>query len=270
MKLKRSTVLLVGVALLMGAGVLIAESRSGNESQTAAVDSSGEPIFPFAETAVTQLRVERDGETLAFTRDDSGNWQMAEPEVGPAEPAAVAYLLSRLNTDAPLQTVTMAPDALADFGLDTPAGTAVVTLEDGTEHRLMLGGEDFSGSARYAVIDPGTWPPPADAEDISVLVVSADVANGINRPLEEWKLPAEATTGAEATLDNSAPEAAEESAAEAAPAEPSEPGEAAEDNGAVGAPDPPVVGEPAPESESPAEPTPEDPAPETEAEATPE
>jgi len=258
MKLKRSTVLLVGVALL------IAESRSGNESQTAAVDSSGEPIFPFAETAVTQLRVERDGETLAFTRDDSGNWQMAEPEVGPAEPAAVAYLLSRLNTDAPLQTVTMAPDALADFGLDTPAGTAVVTLEDGTEHRLMLGGEDFSGSARYAGIDPGTWPPPADAEDISVLVVSADVANGINRPLEEWKLPAEAT------LDNSAPEAAEESAAEAAPAEPSEPGEAAEDNGAVGAPDPPVVGEPAPESESPAEPTPEDPAPETEAEATPE
>ena len=66
MKLKRSTVVLVGVALLLGAGVLIAESQRGSTPQTAEVEGTGEPIFPFEETAVTRLQVERDGETLVF------------------------------------------------------------------------------------------------------------------------------------------------------------------------------------------------------------
>ncbi len=215
MKLKRSTVVLVGVALLMGAGVLIAESQRGNAPRTAEVEGTGEPIFPFEETAVIRLQVERDGETLVFEKDDEGNWQMIQPDSEPAEPGAVAYLLSRLNTDSPLQTVAMQPDELEDFGLADPAGTVTVTVEDGTEYQLLLGGEDFSGNARYAVINPETWPPAtdADAEAISVLVVSQDVANGINRPVDEWKLPVEAGTESgedtAATADDAADEAAE-------------------------------------------------------------
>ena len=209
MKLKRSTVVLVGIALLMVAGVLITESQRDSTSPTAEVEGTGGPIFLFEESAVTRLQVERDGTTLVFEKDDEGNWQMVEPDPGPAEPGAVAYLLSRLNTDSPLQRVAMQPGDLEDFGLANPAGTVIVTLEDGTEHQLLLGGEDFSGSARYAVIDPETWPPAPDtAEEISVLVVSQDVANGINRPVEEWQMPVEAaepeddpTEAAEAEAD---------------------------------------------------------------------
>ena len=213
MKLKRSTVVLVGVALLMGAGVLIAESQRGDAPQTADVEGTGEPIFPFEETAVTRLQVERDGETLVFEKDNEGNWQMVQPDSEPAEPGAVAYLLSRLNTDSPLQTVAMQPNELEDFGLSNPAGTVTVTLEDGTEHQLLLGGEDFSGSARYAVIDPETWPPAVDAEDISVLVVSQDVANGMNRPVDEWKMPVEAATESGEDTEATTGEAAETPAA---------------------------------------------------------
>ena len=243
MKLKRSTVALVGVALLMGAGVLVAESQRGNAPQTAEVEGTGEPIFPFEESAVTRLQVARDGETLVFEKDGDGNWQMVEPDSGPAEPGAVAFLLSRLNTDSPLQTVAMQPDEVEDFGFSDPAGTVTVTLEDGTEHRLLLGGEDFSGSARYAVIDPETWPPAADAaEEISVLVVSQDVANGINRPVDEWQMPVEAATDTNETPDevtedadtempedsaeaSEASETVEDSPEEAAPTEETEPSE---------------------------------------------
>jgi hypothetical protein len=140
MKLKRSTVALVGVALLLGAGVLIAESQRGNAPQTAEVDGTGETIFPFEESAVTRLQVDRDGEILVFEKDSEGNWQMVEPDTSPAEPGAVAFLLSRLNTDSPLETVTIQPDEVEDFGLADPAGTVIVTLENGTEHRLLLGG----------------------------------------------------------------------------------------------------------------------------------
>lgn len=217
MKLQRSTVVLVGVALLMGAGVLIAESqRPSTPDET--VNQPASPIFAFAETDVTRLTVERQEETLAFEIGEDGLWQMTQPQPGPAEPGAVAFLLSRLNTDSPLETVTMAPDQVADFGFSPPAGTVMVTLLDGAEHTLILGGPDFSGSARYAIIDPATWPPSSTSTDApvdyKVLVVNQDVANGINRPLAEWQMPVDGGTEETpapdpAGLDLEAPEAPE-------------------------------------------------------------
>jgi hypothetical protein len=268
MKLKRSTVVLVGMALLLGAGVLIAESQRGSAPQTAEVEGTGEPIFPFEETAVARLQVERDGETLVFEKDAAGTWQMTQPETSPAEPGAVAYLLSRLNTDSPLQRVTMQPDEVEDFGLSDPAGTVTVTLADGTEHRLLLGGQDFSGSARYAVIDPTTWPPAADAtEGIAVLVVSEDVANGINRPVDEWKQPVEATVEEE-PADTAGGEAAEEPAegeaeVPAAPAEGEAVDPAAPETGEAEVPAAPEATD-TPEAEA----TPEADAPEEEGDTT--
>ena len=190
MKFQRSTLMLVGAAFLLGAGVLIAESqRSQPGSPTAQTDGAG-PILTFDESDVATLTVDRGNETLVFEQGDDGNWQMLEPDNALAEPGAIAFLLSRLNTDSPLQTVTMQADQATDFGFNAPVGIVTVTLNDGTEHQLILGGPDFSGSANYAVIDPDPWPPAAGTE-YSVLVVTRDVANGINRPQEEWLMPVE-------------------------------------------------------------------------------
>lgn len=190
MKLKRGTVVLVGVALLLGAGVLMGELRQSRAPETAPVGEGRGPIFRFAETDVATVTVEREGETLSFEGDGEGNWQMTAPENLVAEPGAVAFLLSRLITDSPLQRVTMAADQIEAFGLDQPQGQVTVILQDGTEHSLILGGPDFSGNANYAIVDPGeAWPPDNPTGEYAVLVVTRDVANGINRPLEEWKMP---------------------------------------------------------------------------------
>lgn len=190
MKLQRNTLILVGVAFLLGAGVLIAETQRARTPEMQRAGDSASPILDFAETDVATLTVERGNETLVFTQDDEGNWQMTEPDTALAEPGAVAFLLSRLNTDSPLQRVSMAADQFTDFGFNAPTGMITITRQDGTEHELILGGPDFSGNANYAVIDPDPWPPAEDSEH-EVLVVSRDVANGINRPLEEWKMPVE-------------------------------------------------------------------------------
>jgi hypothetical protein len=203
MKFQRSTLILVGAAFLLGAGVLIAESqRSQSPEATTQAESRG-PIFTFEETEVATLTVDRSGETLAFEQGDDGTWKMTAPDHVLAEPGAVAFLLSRLTTDSPLQTVTMSADQAPDFGLTAPAGVATVTLQDGTTHKLILGGPDFSGGADYAVVDPDPWPP-AGGQDYTVLVVSRDVANGINRPVDEWKLPVE-TLVPEGAQDELAP-----------------------------------------------------------------
>lgn len=207
MKLKRGTVMLVGVALLLGAGVLMGELRQSRTPESAPVSDGAGPVFDFAETDVAKVTVERNGETLSFEGDGEGNWQMTVPENLVAEPGAVAFLLSRLNTDSPLQRVTMAADQIQDFGLDQPQGQVTVTLKDGTEHVLILGGPDFSGNANYAVIDPdGAWPPESPTGEYDVLVVTRDVANGIKRPLAEWKMPVDGENGAAGeTPDGEAP-----------------------------------------------------------------
>ncbi|PSR13062.1 hypothetical protein C8255_25760 [filamentous cyanobacterium CCP3] len=203
MKFKRSTLILVGVAFLLGAGVLIAESQRSQSPQTATQTESADPILAFEETDVATLTVDRGDETLVLEQGDDGNWQMTAPENAVAEPGAVAFLLSRLNTDSPLQTVTMTADQATDFGFNAPIGMVTVTLNNGTEHELILGGPDFSGGANYAVIDPDPWPP-EEGQEYSVLVVTRDVANGINRPLAEWLMPVE-TPVPEAGQEDAAP-----------------------------------------------------------------
>ena len=219
MKFQRSTLILVGVAFLLGAGVLIAESQRSQSPPSATQSESTEPILTFEEADVASLTVDRGDETLAFEQDDDGNWQMTAPDDAIAEPGAIAFLLSRLNTDSPLQTVTMTADQATDFGFDAPVGIVTVTLEDGTEHELILGGPDFSGGANYAVVDPEPWPP-AEGQEYSVLVVTRDVANGINRPLAEWLMPVE-TSEPEAGVEGaSTPTAGEPSEDAVAPDEP--------------------------------------------------
>ena len=201
MKFQRSTLILVGAAFLLGAGVLIAESqRSQSPESTTQAEPRGS-IFTFEETDVATLTIDRGDETLIFERGDDSSWQMTAPDPALAEPGAVAFLLSRLTTDSPLQTVTMPAAQATDFGFTSPVGVVTVTLQDGTAHKLILGGPDFSGGADYVVVDPDPWPP-AEGQDYPVLVVTRDVANGINRPLDEWKLPVE-TLAPEGTQDES-------------------------------------------------------------------
>ncbi|WOD41653.1 hypothetical protein [Nodosilinea sp. E11] len=226
MKFQRSTLILVGVAFLLGAGVLIAESQRSQLGSLTGDSTSTAPIFTFEETDVASLTVDRGNETLVFERDGDGNWQMTAPETALAEPGAVAFLLSRLNTDSPLQTVTMTADQATDFGFNAPVGIVTVTLNDGTEHELILGGPDFSGNANYAIIDPEPWPPAAET-DYSVLVVSRDVANGINRPRAEWLMPVETPEAGAGQGDAATPGDGETSETpvdlDAAPASPPEP-----------------------------------------------
>ncbi|PSN13855.1 hypothetical protein C7293_14240 [filamentous cyanobacterium CCT1] len=231
MKFQRSTLILVGVAFLLGAGVLIAESQRSQSPQTATQSESTEPILAFEETDVATLTVDRGDETLVFEQGDEGNWQMTEPENAVAEPGAIAFLLSRLNTDSPLQTVTMTADQATDFGFNAPVGIVTVTLNDGTEHELILGGPDFSGGNNYAVIDPDPWPP-EEGTEYSVLVVTRDVANGINRPLEEWLMPVE-TPAPEAGAEDAATPGEGQTPEDAAPSSEGEtPEDAAEPDNA--------------------------------------
>jgi hypothetical protein len=204
MKLQRSTLLLVAIALLLGGTVLVTQSqRSGSPSPTtASVDVETSPLFEFAEADVVSLTIETSSLTVAFERDDEGFWQMVQPEERPAEDAAIAFLLSRLTTDGLVQTTTFDAANQAEFGLDNPFATVALTLEDGTGHRFILGDADFSGQNYYALIDPDSLPLPEDAGEVEVAIVTENILNGVDRPLEEWQAVIDAAPDATGTASD--------------------------------------------------------------------
>lgn len=217
MKLQRSTLILVGVAFLLGAGVLITEAQRVRAPETAE-QATGEPLLRFAEEDVVALEVQRDGETLVFERDDSGMWQMIRPDQEPAEAGAVAFLLTQLSTATSQPPITITPDQQADFGFLDPAGQIELELADGTTYTVVLGSSVFSGSDRYALVDPAEVPLPEDAGETTVYVVAENLANAINRPLAEWIIAAEepAPEATDPEAANSAEETAEEEATDSA------------------------------------------------------
>ncbi len=189
MKFQRSTVVLVASALLLGGLVLLSQApRSGsNRSTTEQADSETSPVYDFAEADVVTLQIETRDQTVAFEKDDAGFWQMVDPEAHPAEEAAIAFLLSRLVTDGLLKTTTIDAANQAEFGLDDPFAIVDLTLADGTSHTFILGDADFSNQNYYALIDPDAFPLPVDAGEVEVAIVTQNIRNGVDRPLEEWQ-----------------------------------------------------------------------------------
>lgn len=212
MKLQRNTLILVGVAFLLGAGVLITEAQRVRAPETAE-QATGEPLLRFAEEDVVSLAVQRDGETLAFERDQNGNWQMVRPDQAPAEAGAVAFLLTQLSTATSQPPVTITPDQQADFGFSDPVGQVELELADDTTHTIVLGGSAFSGSDLYVLVDPVEVPLPEDAGETTVYVVAQNLADAVNRPLAEWKMaqdPAPEQSAAEEPESNAEEEAVPE------------------------------------------------------------
>ena len=203
MKLQRSTVILVTAALLLGGVVLVTQSGQSdpNQATTEPTDSTATPIYEFAEADVVFLQIETDQQTVVFEKDADGFWQMLEPDEGPAEEAAIAFLLSRLVTDGLVNTTTIDAASPADFGLDAPFATVDLTLADGSTHTLIVGDADFSGQNYYALIDPETFPLPDETSDMEVAIVGENIFNGVDRPLEEWQAVVEDINPEDADAD---------------------------------------------------------------------
>ncbi|MGF1458029.1 MAG: DUF4340 domain-containing protein [Leptolyngbyaceae cyanobacterium] len=200
MKLQRSTLLLVAIALGLGGIILFTQAQQSTSNRPVSGDreTAAAPVFGFEEADVTTLSIETTGQpTVAFEKDDEGFWQMTIPEMQPAEEAAIAFLLSRLTTDGLVKTTVADAANQADFGFETPFSTVELTLVNGDTHQLILGGADFSGQNYYALVDPATFPLSADSGEIEVAIVAQNILNGVDRPLDEWQAPVDEPAPAE-------------------------------------------------------------------------
>ncbi|MBW4551457.1 MAG: DUF4340 domain-containing protein [Aphanocapsa sp. GSE-SYN-MK-11-07L] len=187
MKLQSKTLILALVAAVMAGGVYFYQRQSGDSS---AEQSEAKPLFSFKEADVQSLTVKTSQQTVVFERSPTKfprAWQFTSPQTGPANEAAIAYLLNLLATESSDRSLTVPATQQKEFGLQPPKITIEVKLANQQTHRLILGNPTFDQTKLYAATDP----PASTQPNANVQIVSLDFANAVNRPLAEWQAPKE-------------------------------------------------------------------------------
>lgn len=106
----------------------------------------------------------------------------AIPSTYPANEAYVAFLLNELVRGKSDRVLSATPRQIRDYGLENPQATIDITLRTGETYQLVVGNRDFTGSNLYAQVDPSRGTLTAQP----VLLLSTNLENAVDRPLEEW------------------------------------------------------------------------------------
>ncbi|GAA6620699.1 DUF4340 domain-containing protein [Scytonema sp. NUACC26] len=190
MKLQRTTLILLLIALGLGGFVYFYEIRGS--SQREEVKDDKQPIFTFKEDDVQSLTIKTQNQTINLERSgksEGTKWLMKSPSVVPASDPIVGYLMNLLVEGKSDRTISISSDRLSEFGLDRPQATIDIKLKNQQNHQLILGQPDFNRRFLYAQAVPSTQP----KGKIDVLLVSTDFENAVKRDLSEWKQEADNT-----------------------------------------------------------------------------
>ncbi len=93
----------------------------------------------------TSYRLEKSAE---------GAWDLVDPEIGPAKDAEANRLVATVTRF--LADEIVAPSDTVETGLEEPDWTIEVTMEDGTEYAVLVGGT-AEQEKRYAKLEGGRW-----------------------------------------------------------------------------------------------------------------
>ena len=188
MKLQRTTLILMVLALGLGGFVYFYEIKGEPQRQAALVKQK--PIFSFTKDQVQALTIKTQEQTLQFERMEQNarqksslsEWQMKAPNDNPASDPYVSYLLNLLVDSKSDRILSVPATQLPEYGLDKPLATVEVKLNNQQTHQLILGKPDFNNSFLYAQVDPLKSP----SGQLNVLLVPLEFQYGVNRPLSEW------------------------------------------------------------------------------------
>lgn len=185
MKFKKSTWILVSIALLMGGFVYFYETYS--KPQQEAIQAKKQQIFDFQEEDIQALTIKKGKETLQFERINNANssWRMKQPEDTLANDATVSFLISLLVEGKSDRNFTVSSNQVKDYSFDQPFATINIQLKNQSSHQLILGKSDFQDQSIYAQIDPPSQLP----KEITVYLVDKSFQYALERDIAEWKQP---------------------------------------------------------------------------------
>ncbi len=187
MRLNRGTIfLLVGSLIVILAVVLVNNQRTSapDVTPTATQGAGAGPIFPTIADVNNQSNIVRfevisntDNQKIVMTKDDAGVWKVEESASTSELATDQTKAVGTMSVLASLSSVDrFTTDKLADFGLDQPQYTMVLTDKDNKTYTLKVGNLSPANPRYYALVDEDTT---------TVYVVPKDLIDGLIKQITE-------------------------------------------------------------------------------------
>lgn len=162
--MKKSTLIVLAVAIALGAFVYFYDSK--HAPKTTSAEETPKPAFAAKPAALTSITLERKGETVVLSKNGA-KWQLTKPVETAADQGTVGGIVTDL-TDLNVQRSFSAADDLSKYGLAKPASKIEFQDAKGVQHVIQLGDKDFSGDAVYAMVG-NAKPAKVDLLPVSIL-----------------------------------------------------------------------------------------------------
>src|SRR5215469_2182566 len=149
--MKRSTLIILLIAAVLGVIVYFAEIKKGSAGPAATTDTS-KPVFNFASSDIASITISKGGQNTVL-ENQSGKWVITQPLSAPADESAVNSLAGSFANSRVSRTLNASDDDIKSYGLDQPAVTVDLKLKSGEQHSVQLGNKAFSGLSVYGRVD---------------------------------------------------------------------------------------------------------------------
>jgi Domain of unknown function (DUF4340) len=152
--IKKSTLIVLACAVLLGGGVYYWQSRRSKEP--AAPKSAAKPAFSVLPADIVSFSISHPGQTdqpaVEFQKQ-KGSWRIVQPVDTLADQPTAEGFVDQLAESRPAETEPLASGGRKAFGLDPPQASVEFQLRDGQKHTLLIGDKDFSGTDVYTIVD---------------------------------------------------------------------------------------------------------------------
>jgi hypothetical protein len=171
--MKRNTIIVLLIALALGAYVYFYEMKSGKGRDE---EEASKPAFTFKSEDVASLNVTSDNKTVSLETNGK-DWTITQPVKTEADTFTVNSLVSGIAGATIDRSLVMTPSLQNGSGLAQPTVTVEVKLKNGTQHKIVLGRKDPTDASVYAQID----------QNPNVLLLPASLLESANKKLNDLR-----------------------------------------------------------------------------------
>jgi uncharacterized protein DUF4340 len=170
----QTSVVLAALLVAVGVFYYVYDVRMAPEREKA--EGRKGRVFSAETQDVTQLTLKRPAESIELKREGE-SWQMTAPLRARADRGPVEEVISNALTSKIDREIAAAPASPAEFGLDKPAAELTMTLKDGKQLGLLLGGKSPTGVWVYA----------QERGKPNVFVIGDSVLRDATRPVGDFR-----------------------------------------------------------------------------------
>ena len=172
--MKKSTLIVVVVAIALGAFVYFYDSR---HTRKTSAEETFKPAFSAKPADFASITLKRKSDTAVLQKKGS-DWELSKPVESKADSATVDGITADLR-NLEIQRSFAAGDDLSKYGLATPAAKIEFQDTKGAQHTIALGDKDFSGTSVYAMID--------NSKPQSIALIPASLLDDVEKPVNDLR-----------------------------------------------------------------------------------